>query len=239
MGVIKKGTAYMNVWMYVIREFEDALDDCQNGCINCNDDPVHAWDEGVAFWHGNEGESLIFKLADKRCKNFNTCGPDGGAVEGKSKVNTDLFKLFNEGQQHLLNGRCNDARTVKEKIVPLMTIPLIQGTLRYAFIRENELNDEKAEAEGAVFAASVLPMVDSCSPEDAKTIYDNMHVDSAVPVYEDVKKAFEKNYGCLKIEESDVGRLWNKATGDYHSGAVAMLAGSTIWTLVVSLFALF
>jgi len=43
--VIKKGTAYMNVWMYVIREMEDALDDCQVGCINCNDDPVHAWDE--------------------------------------------------------------------------------------------------------------------------------------------------------------------------------------------------
>jgi hypothetical protein len=42
---IKKGTAYMNVWMYVIREMEDALDDCKAGCINCNDDPVHAWDE--------------------------------------------------------------------------------------------------------------------------------------------------------------------------------------------------
>ena len=25
---VKKGTAYMNVWMYVIREFEDAIDDC-------------------------------------------------------------------------------------------------------------------------------------------------------------------------------------------------------------------
>jgi hypothetical protein len=25
---IKKGTAYMNIWMYVIREMEDALDVC-------------------------------------------------------------------------------------------------------------------------------------------------------------------------------------------------------------------
>ena len=41
----KKGSAYMNVWMYVIREFEDAIDDCQKDCIHCNDDPVHAWDE--------------------------------------------------------------------------------------------------------------------------------------------------------------------------------------------------
>ena len=25
---VKKGTAYMNVWMYAVREFEDAIDDC-------------------------------------------------------------------------------------------------------------------------------------------------------------------------------------------------------------------
>ena len=37
----KKGTAYMNIFMYVIREFEDALDDCKENCIDCNDDPVH------------------------------------------------------------------------------------------------------------------------------------------------------------------------------------------------------
>jgi hypothetical protein len=48
---IKKGTAFMNVWMYTLRELEDALDDCQEGCNieNCNDDPVHAWDEGGKF----------------------------------------------------------------------------------------------------------------------------------------------------------------------------------------------
>ena len=74
--VIKKGTAYMNVWMYVIREFEDAIDDCDNSCIACNDDPVHAWDEGVAFYAGSlaadtpnaAGGSLIWALAEKRCK---------------------------------------------------------------------------------------------------------------------------------------------------------------------------
>ena len=28
VDAVKKGTAYMNTWMYVIREFEDAIDDC-------------------------------------------------------------------------------------------------------------------------------------------------------------------------------------------------------------------
>merc|ERR1719463_676113 len=74
---IKKGTVYMNVWMYVIREFEDAIDDCKVGCVDCNDDPVHAWDEGVAFFTGSlagtDGEAqgkMLWALANKRCKNL-------------------------------------------------------------------------------------------------------------------------------------------------------------------------
>jgi len=31
---IKKATAYMNAYMYAIREFEDAIDDCHAGCTN-------------------------------------------------------------------------------------------------------------------------------------------------------------------------------------------------------------
>jgi len=71
---IKKGTAYINIFMYVIKEFEDALDDCSVGCIDCNDDPVHAWDEGVAYYsgslEGNSGDSdgkLLHQLADNMC----------------------------------------------------------------------------------------------------------------------------------------------------------------------------
>ena len=55
---VKKGTAYMNVWMYAIREFEDAIDDCTSCTSNCNlhstnYNAVHAWDEGVAFYTGS------------------------------------------------------------------------------------------------------------------------------------------------------------------------------------------
>ena len=60
---VKKGTAYLNVWMYVIREFEDAIDDCTSCTSNCNEHStnsgsVHAWDEGVAFYTGSlEGKA--------------------------------------------------------------------------------------------------------------------------------------------------------------------------------------
>ena len=49
---IKKGTAYMNVFMYVIREYEDALGVCDSSCVDCNSGSVHTWDEGVVSCGG-------------------------------------------------------------------------------------------------------------------------------------------------------------------------------------------
>merc|ERR1712166_1401099 len=76
--VAKKGSVYWNVWMYVVREMEDAINDCSQGCtiLGCNDDPVHAWDEAVAFYTGSLETKLLYTLADKRCKNFGTCTND-------------------------------------------------------------------------------------------------------------------------------------------------------------------
>ena len=110
----------MNVWMYVIREFEDAIDDCKTCTSECNEfshnsGSVHAWDEGVAFYSGTlEGEleggnsagKLVYRLADKRCGNFGTCGWNGGSVEGTAQVNYQLFGHFAEGARLLQRGEC-------------------------------------------------------------------------------------------------------------------------------------
>merc|ERR1719149_29813 len=122
---VKKGTAYMHVWMYAIREFEDAIDDCQTCSANCNEfstndgGPVHAWDEGVAFYTGTlEGTAqggniagmMVYRLAEKRCGDFGTCTGAGGVV-GISQVNDALFKaggLFPRGRDLLHKGSCSD-----------------------------------------------------------------------------------------------------------------------------------
>merc|ERR1719311_1707130 len=244
--VIKKGTAYMNVWMYVIREFEDAIDDCDNSCIACNDDPVHAWDEGVAFYTGSlatdnptgttddpgAGGKLIWALAEKRCKNYKTCGPNGdldslettAKVDGidvttthTAKVNNDLLFEFAKGRDALQAGKCADVRPITDRVVSLMTIPLIQGTMRYArYIAVGDI-DADALGEAAVFAASVLPMVHACSAADAKIIDDwtklgqtNLpasgdEANHQLNRFTDVKKAFERNYACMGITCADVG----------------------------------
>ena len=233
---IKKGSAYMNTWMYVIREFEDAIDDCTNGDLTANagsSGPVHAWDEGVGFYVGSimapdditgaqissldtKGK-LAYTLANKRCKNFKTCGPDGNELYGEANANVKLMSLFNAGQHKLLVGKCADVVPIKDKIVSQMTVPLIQGTLRYAYKMAALSGGAKERAEGAVFAAAVLPQVHACNAASAKTIHDNMNVNGAAIDFNAVKAAFEGCYAQMGVKCSEVGGLWNSGISAYYN----------------------
>merc|ERR1719240_492166 len=203
--IAKKTSAYMNVWMYVVREFEDAIEDCKAGCINCNDDPVHAWDEGVAFYtgtlEGTDGSGsgkMIYALADKRCTNFGTCS---GTKIHSSFVNEALFAQFTKGKVALQQGECASVPPIKKLIVELMSIPLVQGSLRYAYKVANLQGGSKEFAEGAAFSAAILPRIHACDASAAKTISDNMNMEIAEYApkksfgmsagFEKVKKAFE------------------------------------------------
>lgn len=233
--IIKKATAYIIIWMYVIRELEDALDDCKEACTieNCNDDPVHAWDEGVAFYtgtlEGSDGSGsgkLAYALADKRCANFKTCGDMGDASTGTSKVNLEMFRLFDVGQKKILKGECASARDEKEAIETLMLVPLIQGTLRYAWKTQNESYSEKAEAEGTIFALSVVPVVAACDSGAAEIIASNLVAgQQGTADFAAVKTAFESTYECMGVDPAMVGGLYDSATGSYMEGAAP--AGSS------------
>ncbi len=227
--IIKKGTAFMNIYMYVIREMEDALDDCQESCTveNCNDDPVHAWDEAVAFYTGSlEGTDgsgsgkLMYALADKRCANFKTCGDLADSTTGTSKVNIEIFKNFSIGKNKINRGQCASARAEKEAIEKLMMIPLIQGTLRYAWTTDVETYSEKAEAEGATFALAIAPMVAACDPAAAMVLEQNLFVGQRSSAdFAAVKAAFEKNYECMGVDGAMVGGLYDSALRSYYAGA--------------------
>eukprot|EP00746_Dinoflagellata_sp_MGD_P139134 gnl/MRDRNA2_/MRDRNA2_72644_c0_seq1.p1 gnl/MRDRNA2_/MRDRNA2_72644_c0~~gnl/MRDRNA2_/MRDRNA2_72644_c0_seq1.p1 ORF type:complete len:579 (+),score=129.55 gnl/MRDRNA2_/MRDRNA2_72644_c0_seq1:82-1818(+) len=223
--IAKKTSAYMNVWMYVVREFEDAIDDCKAGCIDCNDDPVHAWDEGVAFYTGSkEGTDgsgsgkMIHALADKRCKNFGTCTGAGGG----SAVNAALFPLFTQGKVALQQGKCSEVRPITTKIVQLMQVPLVQGSLRYAYKVANLQGGSKEFAEGAAFSAAILPRIHACDASAAKVISDNMNMEISESArmasgFAAVKEAFEKTYKCLGINCAQIGGLILSGT-EYYEG---------------------
>merc|ERR1740136_322711 len=211
-----KVTVTMNVFMYVIREFEDAIVDCKSGCTSdtCNDDPaVHAWDEGVAFYSGSleqqDGYSsgkMLHQLADKRCQNFKTCGMNGDLGDATTSfINHKLLQLFQRGQQQLKTGQCSAAKLTLPKITKLMYVPLIQGALKYAWEAEKGDRSEKTKAEGAVFTAAVLPRIHAADTAAATVIYNNMKVGAESTSFSAVKAAFESVYAKLGISCKLVG----------------------------------
>jgi len=230
----KKGSVYLNVWMYTIREMEDAVDDCKVDCVSCNDDPVHAWDEAVAFYTGTlEGVDgagsgkMLYALADKRCQNYMTC--TGGTATGISKVNEEIMTLFAQGQAKLLQSKCSEVKTIRNSIIQLMSVPLIQGALRYAYKVDKLQGGSKEKAEGAVFAAAILPLVHSCSATAATTISNNMKIDTATPMTDGfmaVKQAFESTYSCLGITCTQVGGLILTGS-EYYEGMAPCGMGSS------------
>jgi hypothetical protein len=168
-----------------------------------------------------QGGNLLWTLNDKRCENFKTCGPNGDQTTGTAKVrvakalafstvhleihlcaplaprqvNLDLAAQFAVGQHDLRLGQCASAEVVKDRVVNLMRIGLIQGTLRYAYIVGELGGTSKAKAEGATFAAGVLPALHACSATAATTVYDNMKLDAPTTSMAAVKKAFEVSFG--------------------------------------------
>ena len=255
----QKGTVLMSIHMYVIREYEDAIDDCLQQCAgssSCNEhsaDAVHAWDEGVAFYTGSiEGSTgtpgtndgvLGYYMADKRGPKFGTCLSDDG-LSGGSMVNKKIGTQLALGQHKLLTGECEAARPIVREIVAQMNVPLVQGTLRYAYKVDKLLGGDKEKAEGAVFMAAVVPRVHSCSTGDAAIIFNNMKLDATSTDFAAVKGAFERNYACMNITCADVGGLWFGAQNTYYDGAspcsdpsttdAAALAGGAIAGIVIA-----
>jgi hypothetical protein len=222
---VAKTSAYMSVAMYVLRELEDALDDCAANDATRNADSVEALDEAVAFYTGSlEGTKgtgtgvFIYSLANKRCINFKTCGDNGDQIEGNAKNNVVIFEKFSEMQANLAKKDCSAARLNKEAIAKTLFVPMIQGALRYAYKQSQPDTDAVAEAEGAIFAAAVLPIVAKCNPDSAAFIFEQMKPNSGNTAdFAAVKSAFENNYRCMGITCSDVGGLYEN--GQYFEGA--------------------
>lgn len=236
---IEVATQNMNVWMYVIREFEDALDDCNKGCASdqCNADKVNAWDEGIAFYAGSlEGDDgsgqgvLTYALADELCVDFKTCGESGDSMEGTSFVNLEIFRLSGPAMKLLLAEQCEETRYYVEEIVGLMTVPLVQGLLRAAYHSSTETSTtetsetiDMAKGEAAAFAATVVPILHNCSAEDAAFVqqqleYQNNGEDRD---YVAIKQTLERHYQCMGITCEQVGGLWDDSTDGYREGADA------------------
>ena len=215
----------LNLWMYVVQMMEYAVIRCNFPCgqesgDRCDDIPVRAWDQSVGFYSGSlegpdgAGEGvLLYDLADTMCEKFKTCSVRGDHDQGTSSVNFRIIDLFGEGQLALLRRECVKANDIKDQIVKLMTIPLIQASLLSSHVRNFTVSFE--EAKGATYASSILPIVNDCSRDDAGVIFSNLGLGQANATVDTlaVKDAFEKNYACMGVTCKDIGGVWE---GSYY-----------------------
>ena len=235
----QKGSQYLNVWMYVIHEMEEAIEDCLESVS-----PSTHWDESVAFYTGSRtllnptttaGLGVFqYGLAEKKCPLFKTCVLTGDdTLLYKSAANQKVFELFSEGSNYLKAGQCANLATVKEAIVKQMTVPLMQGVMQYLYLSKTTTDLEKLEkarAELWSFASSLLPLIDKYSPTVAATLKNNAYIKNAVTVqdgYQAVKASLESVYGAIGISCSDVGGWIDSTTSNYASGMEPCVDSST------------
>merc|ERR1711937_325849 len=123
-----------------------------------------------------------------------------------------------------------------DAIVDQMTIPVVQGMLKYAFESDPAATDgkkycnvgagdacDKALAEGWAFAAAVLPRLNYCDLAVAKLVKENLDVTAITGAttqgnthmtsgYATLKAEVEKTYPCLGITCDEVGVFQSSGT---------------------------
>ena len=229
-----KGAAYQALWMYVVHKLEEAVARCDllflgttidsvSNIDNATMMTIRAWDEAWALYAGSlEGADgagkgyLLYDLAEKRCPQFfDTCG------QGAGRANEEALAIALAGRDNLLAGDCDAAKAAIPNFVAAMTVPLVQGLMRYLYLADPNVNGgscsdgrcdyDKEWAEAWAFAAAVLPQIDHCNSSVALLLVDNVDVDGpATPLsdgYVTLKAQVESTYACMNISCSDVGAL--------------------------------
>ena len=250
--LVKKGIAYQGVWMYAVHKFETAIADCLKGTTADVNSAKLNWDKGMAYYVGSQegtttGAStgnLLYNLAQKRCADFGTCATttDSSTI---ATANKEAIAKATEGMAYFVHTQlsCADPQldTIFRNIVSQMTVPLVQGMLKYAWKADpaqsggscatdagkNEAavssTCAKSWAEGWAFAAAVLPQVHKCDASAATKIKENLDIEStAGPMtggVKAVKDAIESVYDCLGISCTDVGAY--QASGTVFNGMSA------------------
>ena len=250
-----KGAQYQHTWIYSTHELYSALGKCEAGDVD--EAAPHAWDEGWAFYAGSttgadgaERGALGYGLGERRCVNFGTCADDGLASwrsedEGaNANANAKLLRLYEAGLKDIQDAdRCGDARAYVDDIVAQMTVPLVQGTLRYAYRSSPEGTAEALGSDGKVWAEfhafgyALLPRVHACDASagaalaaalEAPDVIDESTAGDLVPGgFAAVKAALESTYACLGITCADVGGL-QASEGWAIEGMGACADGSSV-----------
>jgi len=255
---IKKVVAYTGGFTEIMQQMQSSADKINAGCLaqsatNSCMDAVMSWDAAVAVFVGSKEENgaddesgkpegkSFFTLGEKRCPAYMTCGINGDTKNKGdiASVNLNIMQLFATGKQLVFQGQANQVRNIMRLISNKLAIPVIQGTMRYAWRQSGNGSpttvnayaltpgidapgftpgtSDKGIGEMVAFAHLALPKLWACSKSAARSAAAEIKLGgpSAVegPVnFDNVKLAFECNYKCLGITCAEVGGLFDGQT---------------------------
>jgi hypothetical protein len=206
---------------------EEAAKECKTKCPKegCSELGTRAVDAAAAYYLGSMEDGsgsgkLLYSIADVECKEFKTCSTSGNSIKGQARANYEIMNRLKDMQLNVTNRACPEARAHKDQISKWIKVTLIQGTLRYAYKRQYNASLSSVDvANGAVYAASIVPFISACSFTDAEIINDNMEITARNTNFELVKSTFERQYTCLGVKCSDIGGYWDTSRNRYYEGA--------------------
>lgn len=205
---------------------EEAIKQCKAQCPKegCTDKAIRAVDTAAAFYWGSledgaEAGQLMYRLSNRECAHFKTCGTHTDSIKGTSKTNIEILHEFTAMQANVTARACPEARINKDHIQMRMKVPLIQGTLRYAYLRSKGKASDADIGSGSAFAASIVPFIAACNFKDAEIINNNMETTTRRTDFPEIKSAFERHYSCLGLTCKDIGGYWDHSSNEFFKGA--------------------
>lgn len=168
--VIRRVSLNLVIWMAVVGMLESSVETCRK------EDPTNngiaQWDAAVGYYigTGTSSSALLFDLADQLCFEFNTCDETG-----LSAVNREAMERFGSGQTQISQGLCEEAEKTKNGIVSLMTVPLIQGALKYSFALQ-WVEDDVVLGAAYSFVAAILPLLNDCNSDGLGVIFSSVQI---------------------------------------------------------------
>jgi len=191
---------------------------------------------------------LQYNLANKRGGRMMTTV---GGASGTASANVRALAAAKTGRDLIASEECEEAKISMASIKKEMLLPLVQGTIEYAYkadpksdyeckyAADAEKNCLKEWGEGWAFAAGALPLMDQCDPKVAEMVVANLGVTSPLTAgkttpetkageqvkdgYVAVKEKVESIYGCLGLTCREVGE-WT-SDGNVPAG-MEMCTGS-------------
>lgn len=239
---MKKGSAYLNIWMEVVRYLNEAVVNCRNGAA----DAASAVDKAVAYYAGSRTAQetsegvLMFALAEIRAHHMKTGGHLEDKDVGDAFVNVDIFRQFKSMRDNLKandKALCDQVEQSKDHIVTMMKVPMVQSILRYAYIQHKEPPPKQEDldkmiAEGATFGATMLPFLHECDLQAAEIVHSHMTL-GVTANFSEVKKTMESIYPCLNITVENVGGNWEKEESMTSSGWTASIGTILVTTVLL------